>query len=232
MIPATPQAPLHADRATDQRQQQVARPRDNHSICDLKSLPQSIQVAGATYHFSETVRAFYDPHNSVFQVFGLPFIRGHGSNEDAARGDWERSFHAAFQRLIFTRDFELDDQQRERKLLLQQKVDVPRYMNTVPQIVQKIGRIDQSRADGSYPTRITWLDGRHYEINYDKANVPKLVRMVVGQWVQAQLRIHPKTNEVLELLSVQAIKRPEVGAEDLLAQVPKIEAPETDMSWT
>jgi hypothetical protein len=232
MIVATAPASLQADRATDRRQERIAGPVNTHSICDLMLLPESIEIAGASYHFSQPMRAFYDPHIRVFQVLELPFISGHGLNEKTARRDWALCFHAAFQKLLFTRDFELDDKERERKLLLQQKVDVTRYMNTVPQIVQKVGRIDQARAEGSYPTRITWLDGRHYAIDYDRADIPKLARMVVGQWLDAQLRIHPKTNEVLELLSVRAIKRPDVGAENLLEQVPRVEAPESDRSWT
>lgn len=230
MFVATPvhtaQVPAHA-LATPH--EQVVGWAGDYSTFALEAMPSPLQVGGAEYRFCEKLTALYDPLFRVFRVLELPFIEGGGEDENEARRDWELTFHATFQRLMLTRDFELDDSERAQKSQLVRFVDVPLYMNTTPYVLQKIGYIDQERP---YPSRITWIDGQSYYIEYERVSDPSLDKMIVGEWLEAELRIDPASNQILEVLSVRGIEKPACAAEKVWENLAIYEGPSSDEEWT
>lgn len=188
-----------------------------------------MSVVGVDYYFPQSLFGFHDPVRGTFQVPQLAFVEGRGADPDAARADWQLGFHVAFQHLVFTRDFELDAGQQRQKRILERLVDVARYMNTTPCIVDKIGRVVRYQR---YPQRIEWVDGGSFAIDYERVSAPELGRMRMGQWLRTTVKVQRRTGAIVEMLAVSAIDPPKTTTEAVWDEIEPTKAPKSDKAWT
>jgi hypothetical protein len=189
----------------------------------------SVKVGTAEYYLTQAVSGWFDPSAGLFRAFGLPFIVGRGDSPGAAYLDWELRFHHELQRLLSVEYFELGEGDIARRKALEGLVDMVRYRNTAPYYRQKIGYVDQARP---YPSRIRWLDGQVFRIDYRKAPDPTLAGLLAGQWIEAQVRMDPVSETVAEIVTYRRIAPPAGGARGAPEQRPLSDLPRSTRKWT
>lgn len=202
---------------------------EQDSLCSPKTIGGAVRVGGAEYFFREPVTGWFNPWTGEFRVFELPFLSGSGDRPGESFRDWQRSLHSEFQKLMFTRDFDLDEAEARKKRALERVIDVTRYKNTTPYVTQRIGCVDQARP---YPSRIKWMDGRTYSIDFDHASDPRLGSLRIAQWVEAQVRVDPRTDQIMEVVAARPLRRRPVGDDGASGELPIIKLPESNRPWT
>jgi hypothetical protein len=162
---------------------------------------------------------------------GLPY-KGRGGTPDLARQEWGRLLHADFQRLYAMRPFEMSEDDVRRWQSLLRIIDVSQYRESTPVSLREIGQV---RWDAmSYPHRILWIDGRKDLIDLHLAP-PELAGCKSGQWVEADVRRHPRTGRLVQIDHVHRIATIRDPSEKQLDQywqdLPKAETEECDWDW-
>lgn len=140
----------------------------------------------------------------VVDDFGSTFI-GRGGTRKDARSDWEEQIHAAFQRLIRMRPFEMTDDDEKRWHLLEDQIDVPMYRRTTPTRMRQVGRANYCRT--SRPRGINWANGWKDDVNL--TDMPAaFAALKPNQWFEAVVLRDPISGRLRQVLHIDPIKAP------------------------
>jgi len=103
-------------------------------------------VVGSTrYPLRRPLRGVFYPARAaafeyIVEELGHYFV-GRADTRQAAFENWRDRVHAAFQRLIRMRPFEMDAEDEARWSTLESVVDVPRYRKTAPITMRQLGKV-------------------------------------------------------------------------------------------
>lgn len=195
-----------------------------------RTLVNPMEIGGARYFFKQTLVGWFNPGIERFYVAEIPFVHGEGKTPSTALRDWQRAFHAAFQRLIDTRDFELNNEELRQKQIIHAVVDVVRYRNTTNYALHKVGFV---RSSGAYPTIIQWMDGSRYHIDYGSHDLdPRIAGLLPGQWIEASVQVSPASHEIVGIPTFRRIKRVEPEIDGRPDAVTLRDLPPSESPWT
>jgi len=165
-----------------------------------------IQVGSSRYALRDQATGKAYPCESggvefVVEGFGSLFV-GHDENATLAYQDWCEKVHAAYQRLIRTRPFEMDDEDRQFWTILESQIDVACYRRTTPIRFRQVGRADYCKTDR--PRRISWSDGHRDDVSL--FNMPAaFASLRPNQWFEAVVLRDPLSGELRKVLDLEPI---------------------------
>ena|GEM_PF-3266563 len=176
------------------------------SFFSCERLVEQIQVGATEYVLrSPTLGRFYPLDSGRFEFvvdgFGDHFV-GRGDTRHAADQGWRDTVHACFQRLLSTRPFEMNDEDRILWNILEERIDVAKYRRTTPMTLRQVGRARYVRR--AIPTRIDWANQRKDYVSLESMPAA-FAALKPNQWFEAVVERDPLTGRLLKVLSVRSI---------------------------
>lgn len=167
---------------------------------------RTIKIGHITYPLRHSLRATYVPGKGDFLVEGFsPLFVGNGTNQEAARADWNNTVHSAFQELQPKRPFEMSDDERLKWQVLSDHIDVTVFRNNTPQSIRAFGRILKA---GPYPQLIEWDNGLKEPISLEIVDTPDFVRFKPGQPFEAVVHRDPLTFNLIRIIHIERTQSP------------------------
>jgi hypothetical protein len=124
--------------------------------------------------------------------FRVPEFRsnfvGAGRTPEEARRDFEAQVHAAFQKLVKKRPFQMSDSERELWALLATHINVEEYNRVTPVTTREAGRVRRIVSPGLI--EVEWLNNRLEQIALETAP-PEFATYEVGQSFEAPVERKP-----------------------------------------
>lgn len=196
---------------------------------------RDLSVGSARYEFLKPLSARHSWDGDAWICWalepGLPY-KGRGETPALARQEWACLLHADFQRLYAMRPFEMSEADLRRWQSLLRIIDVSQYRESTPVSLREIGQVRWDTRP--YPYKIQWIDGRYDLIELNLVP-PELAGCKPGQWVEADVRRHPRTGCLVQIDHVQRIATIREPSEKQLDQywqdLPKAETEECDWDW-
>lgn len=173
-----------------------------------------LKLRDVCYKFRTQLSGWFLPTDQegvefVVDGFGSAFI-GRGETHEDARSDWDEQIHAAFQRLIRMRPFEMTDNDEKRWQLLEDQIDVPMYRRTTPTRMRQVGRANYCRT--SRPRGINWANGGKDYV--DLNDMPAaFAALKPNQWFEAVVLRDPLSGLLRKVLHIDPIKAPRAMSE-------------------
>lgn len=192
------------------------------------------RIGSARYEFLKQIQLAFTWSGTAWICWSPQLgweYEGRAETPAGAQREWERIVHAHFQRLFAKRPFQMEGDESARWQSLAGIINAQHYRDSTPLLLRQIGEVHWHRTP--YPSRIKWIDGTEDRIELEHAPA-ELAAYKPGQWVEADLRRHPKTNRLLRIDHVRRISVPRLSEnqlDDEWRSLRKADLPTTEWDW-
>lgn len=124
---------------------------------------------------------------------------GISETRDGSIDELKFNLHIKFQRLVRKRPFEMQKDEMDEWKWLTTIIDFLHYKLYTPITQRLVGCVSYGRR--SYPNRIKWLDGSYFSVDLPAAS-RELLSCKPGQWIEASVKVNPRTNKVISIDSI------------------------------
>ena len=164
-----------------------------------------IRFGNVVYPLRSLLSGMYLRAREELTIDGLsPEFVGRGESAAEALADFSFQFHKRVQALIYKRDFEFTEEEKQTWKKINDVVDITVFKNRTPLVVQQCGVVSHGMV--SYPCKIKWDNGYTEQIDLRLVNSSDFVNYGPGQSVRAIVRRHPLTREIIDIPFIEKIR--------------------------
>jgi hypothetical protein len=175
----------------------------------LKAIGGEIRIGETIYPLTQEASLHFESTGDErvrLTVDGFEGFIGEGANHEEALAAWRARMHLAFQTLARKQDFELSTEETAVWRSLSRAIDVPRYWESRPITLRRIGRVERLTPD---PCVVRWFNGEVEEIPLD-AFPAEFASFRPEDWFEALLerdRLKMTVRRVLDVTRTAPLER-------------------------